>query len=124
MENQEIKYAKLFINNRLVDSKSGKNYPVINPANGKLLVNIPEGNKDDVNLAVEAALLAFKVEAPWRAMDASERGRLLLRLVELLRRDMNILASLETMDTGKPLGDAMLNVKYAIDVFHYFAGKL
>lgn len=122
MASQEIKYAKLFISNRFVDSRAGKHYQVINPANGKALVNIPDANKDDVDLAVESALMAFRVDAPFRVMDASERGKLLFRLVELLKRDMNILANLEALDAGKPLGNAMLNVKYAIDVFHYFAG--
>lgn len=120
--NQEIKFTKLFINNRFVDSKSGKTYPVINPATGKTLANVSEANHDDVELAVQAAKEAFKVDAPWGQMDHSRRGKLLLRLVELLRRDRNILANLETVDTGKPLEDALSNVKYAIDVFRYYAG--
>lgn len=120
--NQEIKFNKLFINNRFVDSKAGKTYPVINPANGKVLTNVVEANRDDVDLAVQAARLAFRDDAPWRIMDHSRRGKHLLRLVDLLKRDRNILANLETLDTGKPLEDALLNVKYAIDVLRYYAG--
>jgi len=121
-QNQEIKFTKLFIDNHFVESKSSKHYQVINPATGKVLANIAEGTRDDVELAVQAAKRAFKMDQPWRVMDASDRGKLLLRLVELMRRDLNILANIETLDTGKPLRDALSSVKHSIDVFHYFAG--
>lgn len=120
--NQEIKFTKLFLDNHFVDSKSGKHYQVINPATGKVLANVAEGTRDDVELAVRAAKQAFKMDQPYRRMDASERGKLLFRLVELMRRDLNILANIETLDTGKPLRDTLSSVKHSIDVFHYFAG--
>lgn len=122
MVHQEIMYSKMLIGNHFVDAKLSKHYSVMDPASGKSLVNIPEASKEDVDLAVEAARLAFRMDAPWRMMDASARGRLLLHLVDLLKRDMDILSKLEAMDTGKPLGDAILDVKHAIDVFQYFAG--
>lgn len=120
--NQEIKFTKLYINNHFVEAKSGKQYQVINPASGKVLANVAEGNQDDVELAVQAAKHAFQLDQPWRQMDASDRGKIMFRLVELMRRDQNILANIETLDTGKPLRDALLSVKHSIDVFHYYAG--
>lgn len=120
--NQEIKYTKLFIGNKFVDSKTGKTYPSVNPATAKTLGNIAEADKADVDLAVQAANYAFKMDAPWRMMDASQRGELMFRLVELIQRDMNVLANLETLDTGKPLADSLLDIKHVIDVFRYFAG--
>lgn len=121
-QNQEIKFNKLFINNRFVDAKSGKTFHTINPINGKQLINIAEGDKADVDLAVEAARKAFHLDAPWRMMDASKRGKILNRLADLLKRDMNVLTNLETLDTGKPWGDAQRDVKHAIDTIRYYAG--
>lgn len=121
-QNQEIKYAKLFINNRFVDAKSGKTFQTNNPVTGKQLANIAEGDKTDVDYAVEAARKAIHPDAPWRQMNPSKRGKLLHKLADLLHRDLHILANLETLDTGKPFGDALRDVKHAIDTFHYYAG--
>jgi len=120
--NQEIKYTKLFINNRFVESKSGKTFHTINPATGKLLASISEGDKADVDLAVEAALNAVHRGAPWRVLDASKRGQLLHRLADLFKRDINVLANLETLDTGKPFHSSLRDVNHAIDTLRYYAG--
>jgi len=55
-------------------------------------------------------------------MDASKRGKLLNRLADLIKRDQNVLTNLETLDTGKPWGDAQRDVRHAIDTFRYYAG--
>lgn len=121
-QKQEVKYTKLFINNRFVDAKSGKSLQIINPVDGKPLAKIAEGDRADVDMAVEAARKAFHHDAPWRMMDASRRGKLLLRIADLIKRDVNTLTNLETLDTGKPFGDAQRDVKHAIDCFRYYAG--
>lgn len=121
-QNQEVKYAKLFINNRFVDAKSGKTFQTINPVTGKQLANIAEGDKTDVDYAVEVARKAIHQDSPWRQMDASKRGKLLNHLADLIQRDLHILTNLETLDTGKPWGDAQRDVKHAIDTFRYYAG--
>ena len=65
-----------------------------------------EGDKADVEKAVKAAKAAFKLGSEWRTMDASKRGVLLNKLADLMERDRVYLASLESLDNGKPFQDA------------------
>merc|ERR1719348_55706 len=104
--NPEIKFTQLFINNEWVDSVSGKTFPTINPTNGEEICQVQEGDKADVDKAVKAAREAFKLGSAWRTMDASARGNLLYKLADLLERDRLYLASLETLDNGKPFNDS------------------
>ena len=83
---------------------------------------VAEGGKADVDLAVEAAGRAFKLGSVWRTMDASERGRLLNKMADLIERDQEYLASLETLDNGKPLEASRGDLAHAISVWRYFAG--
>lgn len=75
----KCRVSQLFINNEFVDATSGKTFPSINPANGKKLADVAEGDKADVDLGVKAAQRAFARGSEWRTMDASARGRLLHR---------------------------------------------
>lgn len=120
--NQEIKYTKLFINNQFVDSKSGKTFATINPATGQKIIDVAEGDKVDVEAAVQAAKTAFTRSSPWRQMDASGRGKLLNKLADLMERDINVLANLESLDNGKSFGDSVFDMNCAIDTFRYYAG--
>ena len=70
---------KMLINNRWVESASGKSFSVYDPATGDVLTKVAEGNKEDINRAVEAARQAFESGA-WHNMTASERGRLIWEL--------------------------------------------
>jgi aldehyde dehydrogenase (NAD+) len=72
-----LKPEKLFINNEFVDARSGKSFANINPATGKKIVDVAEGDRADVDLAVRAAQRAFTRGSEWRNMDASARGKLL-----------------------------------------------
>ncbi|XP_055585639.1 aldehyde dehydrogenase X, mitochondrial [Uranotaenia lowii] len=119
---QEIKYTKLFINNQFVDSKSGKTFPTINPATGQNIVDVSEGDQADVDAAVQAAKAAFARNSSWRQMDASARGKLLNKLADLMERDINVLANLESLDNGKAFGDSVFDMNCAIDTFRYYAG--
>lgn len=78
---------QIFINNEWHKSKSGKTFPTINPSTGKVITEIQQGSKADIDLAVEAANEAFRFGSKWRTIDASERGRLLSKLADLLERD-------------------------------------
>ena len=119
----EVKYTKLFINNEWVDSVSGKTFPTINPTDGEKICDVSEGDKADVDKAVEAAREAFKLGSTWRTMDASERGRLLNKLADLIERDREYLARLETLDNGKPYHSAMTgDMELTIRCYRYYAG--
>ncbi|XP_044515465.1 aldehyde dehydrogenase, cytosolic 2 isoform X5 [Gracilinanus agilis] len=93
LTNLKIQYTKIFINNEWHDSVSGKKFPVINPATEEKICDVEEGDKEDVDKAVKAAREAFQFGSPWRTMDASERGRLLNKLADLMERDRLILAA-------------------------------
>ncbi|XP_037955593.1 aldehyde dehydrogenase X, mitochondrial-like [Teleopsis dalmanni] len=120
--NQEIQYTKLFINNEFVDSVSGKKFAAINPATGKVIVEVAEGDKADVDIAVKAAKKAFHRDSEWRKMGPLQRTELLNKLAALMSRDKHILASIETMDNGKPYADALFDVEISIMCFKYHAG--
>lgn len=121
--NPDILYTGLFINNEWHKSKSGKNFPTINPTTGQVIAEIQEANKQDVDIAVSAARSAFKLGSPWRRMDASERGVLLNRLADLMERDKVYLASLETLDNGKPYAMSLnADVPLSVKCLRYYAG--
>src|SRR6266851_3258738 len=95
----------LFIGGRWLDSVSGKTFPTVNPATGETICQVAEGDKADVDLAVKAARKAFE-DGPWPKMNASERGRLLNRLADLIEKNQEELAALESLDNGKTFRDA------------------
>ncbi|XP_031574994.1 retinal dehydrogenase 1-like [Actinia tenebrosa] len=122
VEKPKIKYTQLFINNEFVDSASGKKFPTINPSTEEKICSISEGEKEDVNKAVHAARNAFKLGSLWRTMDASQRGKLLYKLAELIERDIAYLSTLETLDSGKLFLDSVDDMKLCVDTFKYYAG--
>lgn len=85
---------------------SKKTFAAVNPANGKTIANIAEGDKADVDLAVSAAKKAFARGSVWRKMDGSARGYLLNKFADLIDRDSNIIANLEALDNGKSFAAA------------------
>ncbi|NXS11386.1 AL1A3 dehydrogenase, partial [Neodrepanis coruscans] len=119
----EVKYTKIFINNEWHESTSGKKFATYNPSTLEKICDIEEGDKPDVDNAVEAAKAAFQRGSPWRQMDAPSRGRLLHKLADLLERDRVTLATLETMDTGKPFLQAyFIDLEGCIKTLRYYAG--
>jgi aldehyde dehydrogenase (NAD+) len=116
-------HTKIFINNEWEEAVSGKTFPTINPSTGKVICQVAEGDKADVDKAVAAATNAFKRGSPWRRMDACDRGVLLNRLADLIERDRALLASLETLDNGKPYAVAYAaDLELVIRCLRYYAG--
>lgn len=123
IKNPEIKYTQIFINNEYVNSVSGKTFPTINPATGQKICDVQEGDKADVDKAVAAAQKAFEDGSEWRTMDASKRGILLNKLADLIDRDRVLLATLETLDNGKPYAASFyVDLPGASKYIRYFAG--
>jgi len=119
----DIHCNKLFINNDWHDAASGKTFDTINPANGEVITQVAEADKADVDIAVNAARSAFKLGSPWRRMDAAQRGNLLHRLANLMERDREYLAALETLDNGKPFTMSYLaDVALSVACYRYYAG--
>ncbi len=71
---------------------SGKTFPTINPTNSEVIIDLQEGDKEDVDLAVKAAQRAYELGSDWRRMNASKRGRLLFKLSDLIGKDFHYLA--------------------------------
>ena len=117
-----ISATKLLINNRWVNSKSGKTFPTINPATGEEICQVAEADAADVEEAVRAARAAFQSGA-WHKMAASERGRLLNKLADLIEKHADELAQLESLDNGKPVAVARAaDLPLTIACYRYYAG--
>ncbi|XP_036596881.1 retinal dehydrogenase 1-like [Trichosurus vulpecula] len=122
LTNLKIQYAKIFINNEWHNSVSGKKFPVINPATEEKICDVEEGDKADVDKAVKAAREAFQMGSPWRTMDASQRGRLLNKLADLIERDRLPLATIEALNGGKLFPHAyMMDVSISPVILRYYA---
>src|SRR5438270_1502862 len=118
----EIKAGKLLINGEWVEGK--KHFETINPATGEVLTQIAEASAAEVDQAVAAARKAFDdPKGAWRKMSASERGRLIWKLADLMEQHIDELAELETLDNGKPIFESRyVDMPMAIDVMRYYAG--
>jgi aldehyde dehydrogenase (NAD+) len=114
--------TKLLIGNQWIPSESGKTFPTFNPATGEEIAQVAEADAADVTKAVKVARNAFE-HGPWRKTSASERGRLLNRLADLMERNGEELAVLETLDNGMPLTVARsVALPLALGLFRYYAG--
>ncbi|MFQ5965457.1 MAG: aldehyde dehydrogenase family protein [Candidatus Scalinduaceae bacterium] len=117
-----IKLRKLFINGKWVDSVSGKTFSTINPATEEVITTVAEGDREDIDLAVKAARKAFE-EGPWRRTDARDRGEILLKIMELVEKNKDELAWLDTLDNGKPISETTnVDLPLVIDCLLYYAG--
>lgn len=113
---------KLLIDGKRVDAVSGETFKVLDPSNNQVLCGAPKGSKEDINRAVLSARKAFD-QGPWRNLTASERGKLLWRLADLIEENAEEFAQLETLDNGKPLAVARAaDIPLTIDHFRFYAG--
>src|SRR5213078_1884922 len=118
MPTESIKIRN-FIDGQFVEPLGGKYLDNIEPATGKPYSQVPDSGKEDVDLAVAAAEKAF---ADWSKKTAAERSRILLRIADLIERDLEKFARAETVDTGKPLSLARsLDIPRAASNFRFFA---
>ncbi len=117
-----VSVTKLLIDNRWVSSESGKTFATINPSTGEEIGQVAEADAADVERAVKAARAAFE-RGSWRKMPSSQRARLLHRLADLIEEHADELASLESLDNGKPVGVAKaVDVAATVACYRYFAG--
>lgn len=112
---------QLFINGEWKDSVEGRTFETINPATEEILTEVYEAGLKDVDLAVEAAAEAFENE--WSQISSYERSKLMNRLADLMERDIEILAQLDTLDNGKSINEMLsADLPNAIENLRYFAG--
>jgi betaine-aldehyde dehydrogenase len=111
---------EMLIDGRWAGAASGRTFEALNPATGEPLARVPEAGGEDVDRAVRAARRAF--DEGWRDVTAQERGRVLLRLAEAVRRQGRRLAELETLNSGKPLAEAEYDITDVATCFEYYGG--
>jgi betaine-aldehyde dehydrogenase len=110
----------MFIDGASVEAVSGKHFDVFDPATGDVMAQVPDGGPEDVDRAVGAARRAF--EGGWRDATAQERGRILFRLAEAVRRETPRLAELETRNSGKPIVESEFDMADVATCFEYYGG--
>jgi acyl-CoA reductase-like NAD-dependent aldehyde dehydrogenase len=118
----KIEPGQLLIDGQWVDG--AKTFDTINPATGEMLTQIAEASSEDVDRAVEAARRALEDRnGPWRKLSASERGRMIWKLADLLEKNIDEFAELETLDNGKPIFESRyVDMPMVVDVLRYYAG--
>jgi aldehyde dehydrogenase (NAD+) len=113
---------KMLIDGKWTGSLSGKTFETVNPATGDTICQVAEGDKADVDLAVKAARRAFE-SGPWRKMNPAERGRIMMKLADLIETRADELAALETLDNGKPIRDSLAaDIPLTAATYRYYAG--
>ncbi len=112
---------QMLIDGAWVAASDGGTTQSLNPTTAEPWAIVPEATAADVDRAVRAADRAFR-EGPWSRMFASERGRCLRRLGDLLAAKSEELGRIETIDTGKLLKETRWQAKYIAEFFHFFAG--
>jgi acyl-CoA reductase-like NAD-dependent aldehyde dehydrogenase len=112
----------LLIDGRLSEAADGKSFTTYNPATGGAISDVAEAGVEDIERAVHAARRAFD-HGPWRRLEATERGKRLRRVADLIRSRQTDLALLDSTDCGKPVKDSMdVDAPMAAEFFEYFAG--
>jgi betaine-aldehyde dehydrogenase len=112
---------QMYINGEFVESASKQYFPVVDPSTEEIMAEVPEANEVDVNRAVAAARVAFD-SGPWPQTTAQDRGRILFRLAERIRKEAAHLAELESRNSGKPIVEAEYDIADAATCFEYYGG--
>ena len=116
-----MKRYPMYVNGQFVPAKSGKWFPVYDPATEEVIAEVPDAGPEDVDAAVTAAREAFE-NGPWSKTTAQDRGRVLFRMAEKLRAETAWLAEVETRNCGKPIVESEYDVADAATCFEYYGG--
>ena len=109
-----------YIDGRFEDGEA--RFASLDPASGAAWAEMPESREADVGRAVEAAHRALYEDAGWSKLTATQRGKLLYRLADLVSENAKTLAELETRDTGKIIRETSAQIAYVADYYRYYAG--
>ena len=116
-----MKRFQLYIDDEFVDAEERRVFESIDPSTEEPWALIPAASASDTDRAVRSAWTAFR-DGPWPAMTPSARGKLLYRLADLVARDAQVMAELETRDTGKIIRETRAQIGYVAEFYRYFAG--
>ena len=111
-----------FIDGKWADAQDGERFDVFNPATGAVIATAPHSKPADVDAAVAAARRTFDEGTWWPGTAARQRGRILLNAADIVRREQERLARLESLDAGKPIGEAREDIAEVAFMFEYYGG--
>ncbi len=111
-----------YIGGEWVEPSTGQYFENVTPVTGQVLCEIPRSNADDINRALDAAHAA---KTAWGRTSTTERGRILEKIAQRMEENLEMLATVETWDNGKPLRETMAaDLPLAIDHYRYFGGVI
>jgi acyl-CoA reductase-like NAD-dependent aldehyde dehydrogenase len=110
----------MVIGGEIIKPSNGRTMTTSDPATGKIIAELPAATAGEVEHAVSCASDALK--GPWRAVTPAQRGRILYETARLIRKHADRLAKIETLDSGKPLREALGDVETSAAYFEYYAG--
>jgi hypothetical protein len=113
-------HSHRFINNEWVKGVDGKTFETINPSTEEVICSVHEATEKDVDIAVAAARKAF--EGSWRKETPENRGKLLVNLANLIEKNTDLLAAVESLDNGKAIGMAKVDVSMVAGCLRYYGG--
>lgn len=120
--NFPITLTQLYINGEWRDASSGKTFAVIDPTTEAEVAQVAEGTQEDAEAAIAAASEAFE-QGNWSKMSGHERGEILWRVGDLVRKHGEELAFLQAKEMGRLYTDSMtVDISHVANAFHYFAG--
>lgn len=109
-----------YIDGRFEDGEAS--FSSLDPASGQPWAEMPESREADIGRAVDAAHRALYEDVAWSKLTATQRGKLLYRLADLVAENAKTLAELETRDTGKIIRETSAQIAYVADYYRYYAG--
>jgi len=118
LKNPSLLCQQAYINGRFVSAIDKKTFPVYNPYNGEKIAEVADCGVKDTNIAIEKAAVAFQ---SWRQLTGTERGVILRRWYELQMENIEDLATILTMEQGKPLNEAKGEIRYGASFVEWFA---
>ncbi|KTG11066.1 betaine-aldehyde dehydrogenase [Haloprofundus marisrubri] len=113
-------HTDLYIGGEFVAADSGETFDTVDPTTGDVLASVARGDAADVDAAVDAAWTAF--DETWSNYSAGRRQRVLTDIADTIEDHVDELARLESLDNGKPVSEAKIDVRGAAEQFRYFAG--
>jgi aldehyde dehydrogenase (NAD+) len=111
---------KLLVDGKWIEAASGKTFDTLNPATGLVLAKVAEGDREDIDKAVAAARRALA--GPWQKMKPFDRQQLILRFADLVERNFDELALIDTLDMGAPIQRTLSLRRRLLGLLRWYAG--
>ncbi|MCY7493677.1 5-carboxymethyl-2-hydroxymuconate semialdehyde dehydrogenase [Bacillus safensis] len=115
-----VEDVQLYINGKFINAQSGAAFDNVNPFTNKVNNHVAEGRSEDVNKAVKAAKKAFE-QGPWRKLKIDERMKYIHHIADLIDKEKEEIAILESIDTGLPISQTRKQAARAAENFRFYA---